>query len=194
MSQSKSRYSAVAIILHWVMALLIIFMISMGLWMHDAIKVQATQMLAFETYQLHKSIGLTLLILTVLRLIWRITHRAPPLPEHMGRWERVAATLSHGGFYLLMLALPLSGWAMVSVSPYGLPTIIFGLFEWPHIAPLEAMANKEAAEALFKDVHELLAFGTIGLLALHIGAALKHHWIDRDDVLARMLPFLRKHP
>ncbi len=186
-----SRYSAVAILLHWLMALMIVSLVAAGVWMHEAIHVPATKAQAFEVYQLHKSTGLTVLALTLLRIVWRLTHRPPALPVQMKGWERVAARASHVGFYVLMLAIPLSGWAMVSASPFGLPTIFFGLFEWPHIAPLAALEHKDEAEHLFKEIHEILAFGAVALLALHIAAALKHHIWDKDDVLTRMLPFLK---
>lgn len=187
-----SRYSSGAILLHWLMALMIVGQIAAGVWMNEAIHEPDTKALAFKVYQLHKSIGLTVLLLTLLRLLWRFTHRPPALPAHMKNWERMLARFSHVGFYLLMLAVPLSGWAMVSASPFGLPTIYFGLFEWPHIGPLAALADKPAAEHLFKEMHEVLAFGTVALLVLHIGGALKHHFIDKDDVLARMLPWVKQ--
>jgi cytochrome b561 len=186
-----SRYSTVAILLHWLMALMIISLFVAGIWMNEAVHVPATQARAFEVYQLHKSTGLTVLVLTLLRIIWRLTHQPPALPVHMKNWERLLARVSHIGFYGLMLAIPLSGWALVSVSRFGLPTLYFGLFEWPHIAPLAALENKAPMEDLLKEAHEILAFGAIALLALHIVAALKHHIIDKDDVLVRILPFLK---
>jgi cytochrome b561 len=187
-----SRYSFGAMLLHWLMALMIVGLFVAGLWMHEAIHEPETKAQAFKVYQLHKSAGLMVLLLTLLRLAWRFLHKPPALPVHMKSWERLLARLSHVGFYVLMLAVPLSGWAMVSASPFGLPTIIFGLFEWPHIGPLAAIENKAPVEHLFKEAHELLAFSMIGLLLLHIAAALKHHFIDKDDVLARMLPLVRQ--
>ncbi len=174
------------------MALLIVGQIAAGVWMSGAIHEPNTKALAFNVYQLHKSIGLTVLLLTLLRLLWRFTHTPPALPAHMKNWERMLARISHLGFYLLMIAIPLSGWAMVSASPFGLPTIYFGWFEWPHIAPLAALANKPPAEQLLKELHEVLAIGIVGLLVLHVGGALKHHFIDKDNVLARMLPWVRQ--
>jgi cytochrome b561 len=187
-----SRYSLVAMILHWLIALMIISLFAAGLWMHEAIEEPASRALAFKVYQLHKSFGITVLLLTLLRLAWRFTHKPPPLPIRMKSWERLLARVSHMGFYVLMLAIPFSGWAMVSASPLGLPTIIFGLFEWPHIGPLAAIENKAPVEHLLKEAHELLAFAMIGLLLLHIIAALKHHFFDKDDVLARMLPLVKQ--
>jgi cytochrome b561 len=186
-----SRYSGVAIALHWLMALAIIGLIMVGFWMGDAAKDPETRAAAFAAFQLHKSMGLTILLLTLLRLAWRLSHRPPPLPSTMKSWERGAARFTHIGFYVLMIAVPLSGWAMVSASPLGLPTYWFGLFEWPHIGPLAALENKEALKHDFYEAHELLAKLVIGLLLLHVAAALKHHFIDRDDVLSRMLPLLK---
>ena len=104
----------------------------------------------------------------------------------MTRIERIASRATHGLFYVLTLGMPLVGWAMVSASPLGLPTMVFGLIELPHIGWLSGLGG--GVEAAFKSAHRAMGYALIGLLALHIAAALKHHLIDRDDVLARMLP------
>lgn len=186
----SSRYTRMAIVLHWVIALAIILQLTSGLWMEDALKEQETQALAYQVYQWHKSLGLTVLVLSLLRLVWRLTHPAPPLPAHMPRWERLAAHGSHFAFYVFMITVPLLGWAMVSASPLGLPTIVFGLFEWPHIPWLTEIDNQAVMEEWFKTFHEYAALAMLGLLFVHIGAALKHHFVDRDAVLTRMVPFL----
>ncbi len=193
MSDVTERYTAVAIALHWLIAIAIILQLASGLWMTDAIDEPATQNLAFQVYQWHKSLGLTVLILSLLRLLWRLTHHAPGLPGGMAAWERLAAKLTHVLFYVLMIGLPLTGWVVVSASKFGLPTLYWGLFEWPHL-PFADMAPdaKAGLEGTFGEVHEMLAYVTIALLVLHIGAALKHHIINHDDVLGRMLPFLRR--
>ncbi|MEQ8655241.1 MAG: cytochrome b [Kiloniellales bacterium] len=193
MSTVSERYSSVAIALHWLIALAIILQLASGLWMVDALTVKETQMRAFQVYQWHKSLGLTVLILSLLRLFWRLTHRAPPLPEGMTAWERLAAKATHVLFYVLIIALPLTGWVVVSASKLGLPTLYWNLFEWPHL-PLGDMAAdaKAVLEERVGTLHEFLAYATIGLLVLHIGAALKHHLVERDDVLSRMIPFLRR--
>jgi cytochrome b561 len=108
----------------------------------------------------------------------------------MTRVERKAAKTTHGLFYLLTVGIPLVGWAMVSASPLGVPTMVFGLFEWPHIAWLVGLGG--GVEGAFKTAHRVMAYAFIGLLTLHVAAALKHHLIDRDDVLARMLPMVRR--
>lgn len=185
------RYSAVAIALHWSVAALILTLLAMGLWMTRLPPGSASQ---FALYQLHKSIGVTVLLLTALRLAWRLFHRPPPLPPELGSWERAAARAAHAGLYALTVALPLTGWAMVSASPWNLPTILYGVVPWPHLPVLPDLANKAAAEAALKSAHAAGAWAMLALVALHIGAALKHHFALRDDVLARMLPLPWRRP
>lgn len=182
------RYTSIAITLHWLIAVAILTQLTAGLWMTTAIKEPHTRAFAFQVYQWHKALGLTVLVLSIARLLWRLTHAAPPLPDGMTAFERFGAHATHWGFYLLMLGMPLLGWAMVSASPLGLPTIVFGLFEWPHIPWLAALDDKKPLEDAFKFAHRTGAYVMLGLVALHVGAALKHHFIDRDEVLARMLP------
>ncbi len=186
-----NRYTHVAIALHWVIALAIVLQLASGLWMSDAIHEAANKALAFKTYQWHKSLGLCVLMLSLFRLMWRLTHPAPALPAGMKRWQRMAAHAAHILFYVIMIGMPLLGWVMVSTSKFGLPTFIFGLFEWPHL-PLGNLANKETISQLSTKAHELVAFGLIGLIALHIGAALGHQFFLRDGLLARMVPWLKK--
>lgn len=181
----SENYTKVAIAFHWMIGLAIIAMLGMGLILEDI-----PSDYQYIAYQLHKSIGLTILLLSFLRLFWRLTHRAPALPAGMKTWEILASKITHVAFYVLMIGIPLSGWALVSSAPapYDFPIQWFGLFEWPSL-PLER--SKEVSHD-FSELHEMLAFLTIGLLALHIGAALKHHFMNRDNVLVRMLPCLKK--
>lgn len=190
MTRPPHRYHAVAIALHWLIALMIIGLMAAGLWMTGAIRERETQKLAFEVYQLHKSVGLTVLALSLLRLIWRISHRAPDLPPAMSPTERIAAHGTHWLFYGLMLALPITGWLMVSASPLGLPTLYFSGPQIPHLASLAdlPMADKTLWEARLKDSHRLLAYGGMTLLVLHIAAALRHQFILKDGLMTRMLP------
>ena len=176
-----TRYSAVAILLHWLIALAIIALLVMGIVMTGLPDTDLA--LKFGLYQWHKSVGITVLLLSLLRLLWRLTHRPPPLPGNLRPWERLAARVTHVGFYVLIIVIPLLGWAMVSASPYNIPTVLYGEISWPHLP-----VPKSAFEG-FKAGHVWLAFGAVGLLALHVAAALKHHYILKDDVLARMLPF-----
>ncbi|MBB4952938.1 cytochrome b561 [Agrobacterium vitis] len=195
-SRSATRYTAVAILLHWATALLVISMIPMGLWMVRAIKDPATQQLAYQLFQLHKSIGFVILALTVVRIVWRLTHPVPALPAGMKSWESFLAKATHVAFYGLMLALPLSGWIYISAGwaistdrPLQVATSWFGLFGVPDLPGVEG--NRTVAFAAM-GAHSYLAWGGIVLIALHVAAALKHHVIDRDAVLAQMIPALRK--
>ncbi len=192
LKNSPQRYGVVAMALHWLIAVMIIGMLIGGLIMGDLDPAGPglLGMSKFEIYQLHKSFGITVLLLSLLRLAWRLANPVPPMPANMKTWERIAARVTHWGFYFLMIAIPLSGWAMVSASPWGIPTVIFGLFEWPHIAPLTAVEDKEAVEHLFYEIHEYLAFGAIALLGLHIAAAGKHALVLKDGVVGRMVPGL----
>lgn len=199
MTKRPSRYSAVAITLHWLIAVAILSMIPMGWWMGDAINDPAQQALAYRVFQIHKSVGFLILGLTVLRIVWRLSHPVPALPAQMKVWEQFAARATHVAFYGLMLALPLTGWIYVSAgwavetdTPLAVATSWFGLFTIPHIGFVE-----QAAEALRRNIafvsmgaHSKLAWGVIILVALHIGAALKHQFINKDGVLAHMVPVL----
>jgi cytochrome b561 len=191
MSVPRSSYSIAAITLHWLIALLIIGNFAGGLLVEGLLEPDATaaqKELGFTVVQLHKSFGLTVLLLSLLRLALRLSAGAPPLPAHMTPLERWLAKVTHVGFYAVMILLPLSGWLMVSASPLGVPTFYFGLFEWPHL-PVSVSAETSGAAS---EAHEVMAFIGFGLFVLHVGGALKHHFLDRDDVLSRMLPFLRK--
>lgn len=143
----------------------------------------------FELYQWHKSFGITILLLSFARLSWRLTHPVPNLPETMKSWEKAAARFTHIAFYFLIFAQPLVGWIMVSASTLGIDTVLFKFIPWPHVP---GISPSEGLEDFMKQVHHFLAFSLIGLLVLHIGAALKHHFVERDDVLARMIPMVKR--
>jgi cytochrome b561 len=176
--------------LHWVLAAAILFMLWLGLTMTS---LEETDPRTFPLFQLHKSIGLTILTLSVVRLVWRLANPLPPLPAAMPRWERVSARAVHVLFYVLMIAIPLLGWATVSSAPLAVPTVWFGLFEWPHIPFLADLprAEKRLIEGPLAGTHGALAFSMLVLAGLHAAAALKHHFKDRDDVLKRMLPWTK---
>lgn len=181
----KSRYDAVAIILHWLIAIAIVGQLAMG-WL--MINIKSATFLKFELYQTHKSLGMTILAVSLLRLAWRLFHAPPPLPGSMPAWEQNLAHVGHGALYVLLLALPLSGWAMVSASPRNIPTVLYGVIPLPHISFLSGLPNKDAAEAILKDLHRASVWVLIILLAGHVGAALRHQFLLRDGVLMRMVP------
>lgn len=185
MQAGSLRYDGVAIVLHWLMALAIVGMIALGLIMTDLPRGSALQ---FSMFQLHKSVGVTILGLTVLRLAWRLAHRPPPLPEAMPAWEKLAAHAGHLGLYVLMFGLPLSGWAVVSASPLNIPTVLYGVVPWPHLPILSTLADKKPVAEALEDLHSAAAWILIALLVVHAGAALRHHFLLKDDVLRRMLP------
>jgi cytochrome b561 len=180
MSTETERYTSVAKTLHWLIAAIIIVQIPAGFIMHNL----AFSETKYTMYQLHKSFGLVVLALSLVRLGWRLTHRAPALPSHMKVWERVAARFTHVAFYVLIIAIPLTGWLMVSASPLGIETKIFYVVPVPHWP----VPVGEAAESFWIETHEILAKITIGLLVLHVAGALKHHLVDKDSVLLRMAP------
>lgn len=180
---SEMRYGIVAVMLHWLIAAAIIFMLGLGIYMTG---LPTGSMAQFEYFQLHKSVGISILLLSLIRIGWRLINPIPPLAAGLKPWERVAARVTHYGFYVLMIAMPLTGWIVVSVSPLAIPTMLFGAIPWPDMPFTATVENpKEAAES-FSQVHEILAFAMIALLLLHIAAALKHHFILKDDVMRRM--------
>ena len=185
-SAQVSRYGMVAITLHWVIAIGILMLIGMGLIMDH---VSLDPMCVFQLYQLHKSIGITVLMLVCLRVGWRLTHAAPPLPDSMPVRERQMAHLAHLALYGLQVILPLSGWAMVSVSVLGIPTVLFGTVPWPDLPVLATLQNKGPVEAVLKGFHHWAAWTLAVLIILHVAAVLRHVFILRDSVSGRMLPW-----
>lgn len=171
---------------HWVIAALLICNIALGLYFADL----PPDAWKGELAQWHKSIGLTVLVLSVMRLAWRLTHSAPPLPDDMPRVLHLAARGTHYLFYFLIVAIPLTGWIMVSASASGRPTVFFHLFAWPHISFLADLPRpqKVGLHEPLKSAHVVLAWTAIVLIPLHVAAALYHQFIRRDDLLLRMLP------
>ena len=187
--REDAGYSAGAITLHWLIAALILTNIGLAWYF-----LSLPHALRSPPTQLHKSIGLTILMLSVIRVGWRLTHKPPPLPATMPTWERLAAQTLHTLFYVFILAMPLSGWALVSASPLIKvhPTVLYGLAPFPAFPypGLDSDALHTARE-LAGDTHETLAFLAYAMITLHVSAALKHQFVDRDEVLGRMLPWLR---
>ncbi|MCL2657884.1 MAG: cytochrome b [Betaproteobacteria bacterium] len=176
-----TAYTRTAIVLHWLIAVLILVAFPVGLYM-VGLKL-SPQKLAI--YSWHKWAGMTVLALMVLRLIWRMTHRPPALPDSMRPLEKRLAQLVHWMLYLLMVAVPLAGWLFSSAK--GFPVVWFG------VLPLPDLVGKDAALAeILHAAHEVLAWTLIVLVAGHAAAAIKHHVVARDDVLTRMLPFLKR--
>jgi cytochrome b561 len=180
MHSEPQRYQGAAILLHWAMALAFLLMLASGLAM---VNLKLEPAFQFQLYQWHKSLGVVLLLLVALRILLRLRAKIPALPETLPAWEKRAAKLGHLALYVWMLALPLAGWVMVSASPYGLPTIVFNQFEWPHLPNL---AGNEAVEQVAKWTHRLLAYSFIALIAVHVGAVIKHAWRDGINLLPRM--------
>ncbi|KQN90935.1 cytochrome B [Sphingomonas sp. Leaf231] len=169
------RYSAVAIAFHWTIALLVIVNLIVGIG-HDTLP-------ALRAWRPgHKAIGITVLALTVLRVAWRLAHRPPPLPAFTPRWERGVAHATHWALYLLLLLMPLSGWAMVSGPEGRRPLTWFGAFDLPYL-PVSGTTAGAGHEA-----HALLGWVMLALVVLHVAAALRHHLILRDSLLLRILP------
>lgn len=181
MSRSQTRYSTVAMLLHWVIAAALLFQIVLGSAMEGP--RDATR---FSIYQLHKSVGITILLLTLVRIGWRIANPLPPLSTALKPWERKLAHATHGGFYALLLALPLSGWLIISTSKIAVPTRLFGLIGWPHIPVPDAL--RRTVHQGSEVSHQVLVWGIFVLVALHVAGALKHHFVDGDAELDRMIP------
>jgi cytochrome b561 len=189
MAAHRTRYSAVAILLHWLIAALILTNIWFG-WRMGQLKGLAQ----FELFQLHKSIGISVLVLSLVRLGWRLVSPPPSYPASMTRIERLVASAMHWLLYGFMIVLPFTGWVIVSASLYNLPTLLFKTVPWPHIGFIHdlPMATRKLVEDRVGDVHEWLAWTLLALAVFHVAAAIKHHLWDRDDVLGRMLPLMRR--
>lgn len=181
------RYNGVAMGLHWLIAALILTNIALAWWfesLHGLAKVPPTQ--------IHKSIGITVLMLTLLRLVWRLLFRPPPMPPSMPAWERLAAHAIHALLYVIMLGMPLTGWAMSSASRLirVFPITWFGLFRWPTINALASLPpdRMKSAHDLFFTLHSGGAWLAYGLVTLHVLAALRHQFVKNNEMLWRMLP------
>lgn len=177
---NNSRYTSTAILLHWLMALLICAAFPLGLYMAD-LKLSPAKL---QLISYHKWVGIVLLLLAVLRLLWRVTHRPPALPDTLAAWQQRASHAVHHLLYLLLLAVPLSGWLMSSAK--GFQTVLFGVLPMPDLVS----KNKELGH-LLGSVHESLNYLLLALVVVHIAATLKHRFVDRDAVLERMLPCRR---
>jgi len=172
---TEQRYGIITICIHWIMALLLIGMLALGLYMTDL----PTSALKIKLFGLHKEFGILILMLVLVRLFWRLSNKSPSL-NSLPTWERLAARAVHWAFYGFMFALPISGWLITSAA--NLPISFFGLFTLPNL-----IAPSEQLKSLFGEIHEWLAYGLIATICLHIVAALKHHFINKDNILKGMI-------
>jgi cytochrome b561 len=173
MTDDVIHYNKVARTLHWTIGALVIVNILLGIT-HDALKD------VFPAMPLHESIGVTVLVLSLLRLYWRITHPAPPLPESVPPWQRTAARSLHWLFYALMIGMPLAGWIFTSAGKW--PITIFWLFDLPKFP----VTKDDPIVGILHQAHVVIGWTWGGLLLIHIGAALYHQFMLRDHVLNRM--------
>lgn len=170
------RYSGGAIAFHWVIAALVLSNLWLGLF-------RGSLPIEWKVMPVHKSVGITILVLTLGRIAWRLTHKPPHLPDAMPHWEKRAAKTVHFVFYALLLILPLTGWLMSSNPERPRPFAWFFLFDVP-VLPATPQIASNAHQA-----HVLLGWAMAALVAIHVAAALRHHFVLRDRVLARMLPW-----
>jgi cytochrome b561 len=173
----KTRYDAVAQTFHWLIAALIVVQFALA-WTADDLPLGLHKLALLAR---HKSFGMTVLTLAVLRLLWRWSHRPPALPKAMTPIEVKLAHATHLAFYVLLFAMPLSGWLMSSAKNYSVSW--FGVFTWPNL-----IGKNEAAFSALRETHEFLSWALLAMAILHVLAALKHHFWNKDDVLLRMLP------
>lgn len=182
---STIRFGIVAISLHWLIAALFLAMLAIGVTMT---RLPLTDPWTFPLFQFHKSLGATVFLLACLRIGWRAGNNPPPLPASLKPYERALARFTHWGLYAALFLMPLTGWVIVSASPLGIPTVLYGLVPLPHIGFVADHPQKAAIETAASWTHWTIAIFAATLIALHIGAALWHHFVKRDDVLTRMLP------
>lgn len=185
---SALRYGSVAMTLHWLIAVFILINIALGIWFNEVMgRYDAGR---FGVIQLHKSIGLTVLVLSVVRLAWRLVNPVPPLPVSMSRTTKVLAHATHYALYALMIAVPVLGWMLVSASRTGIPTMYFGEIPWPNLAFIADLPRdqKIALGHSYSTGHIVAAFLLLALVLGHAAAAFYHHFKRRDRVLIRMLP------
>ncbi len=175
-----ARYGGVAQILHWVIAAAIVAQFALA-WSAEDLPLGPHKI---GLYARHKSIGMTIFALAVFRLLWRALHPAPPLPVDMSKAQRGLAHFSHFALYFFLFAMPLTGWMMSSAKNYSVSW--FGFFTWPNL-----IGPSDAAFDVLKNAHDFMSWGLLSVAVLHLLAAFKHHFFDKDDVLRRMLPFTK---
>ncbi len=186
MQAQSPEYNGTAKILHWLIALVLVVMLVLG-WLMTAGDILDGHGKSVAM-QAHISIGMIVLTLGLLRLVWRLLNPPPQLPAFMPRWEKVAAQAVHWILYSLILIMPLVGWMIISTMSHN--ALFFGLFPIPNLPVLHDLPNKKDIREVLENIHWLLAWVIVAFVGLHAGAAMKHHFIERDDILLRMTPRL----
>lgn len=177
--QPARRYSGIAMLLHWLVAALIVWGFTLGWVMTDIAGITPTKL---RYYSWHKWIGVTVLALVLVRIVWRATHAAPPLPSSTPAWERFAAHAGHLALYALMLAIPVTGYLYSSAA--GFQVVYLGLWPLPVL-----IGPDDALKVVLKSVHVWLNYALLAMVVVHLAALVKHQLLDRQRLLARMLPF-----
>lgn len=189
LERADARYSRGAIGLHWLTAACFAFQIGLG-WQMTGPRGPGT----FGAFQLHKSVGITILLLTLARLGWRFLFRAPPYPASLRSAEKVLAQIIHAGFYLLLVGIPLSGWLIVSSSKIPVQTLLYGTIPWPHVPGASTLdpARKALVNQVAAGTHVTLVWLALAAILLHVAGALKHQLFEHGDYLGRMAPLPRR--
>jgi cytochrome b561 len=178
---TNGGYSRVAIGLHWIIALMIFASFGVGLYMTDIPGFTPTKL---KLYSWHKWAGVSIFVIAALRVLWRLTHDAPPVTSSTPEWQRKSAHMAHVLLYILIIVIPITGYLLTSAA--GIPVVYLGLWQLPSL-----LGENEALKALFTTVHAWLNYLMAAIVAIHAAAAIKHQYIDRDGTLARMIPFLK---
>ncbi len=178
MKQNSRRYTLTAIGLHWWIAMLILIAFPLGLYMHDL----PLSPYKLKLYSWHKWLGVSVFMFVMFRIFWRTSHTPPALPDSLPQWQKLTSQITHILLYLLIVAVPLSGWLMSSAK--GFQTIWFGVLPIPDL-----IGKDKSLGNLLMAVHKSLNYSLLALVAIHTLAAIKHHFIDKDNILRRMLPF-----
>jgi len=178
---NEARWGAIAQLLHWLIALAVAGQMVLG-WVMVSLRLSSTK---FELYAIHKSLGITLLLLVLIRLAWRLWNVTPPAPPGSPRWEARAAGATHALLYVLLFALPVSGYLINSASNF--PLVIWGVLPLPNLTD-----ENEPLQIVAEYLHLTLFWILATLVLLHAAAALRHHWVLKDTVLRRMLPAFRR--
>jgi cytochrome b561 len=174
---TENRYGVMAILLHWGMAMLVIGMLALGLYMTNLpLGLKKIKLIGW-----HKEFGILILMLVCFRFGWRVSGIVPRLPSEIPQWQKIAARLSHFALYFFMFAMPLTGWMMSSAANFSVS--FFGWFTLPQV-----ISPNPDLKTLLGEIHKWFAYGLIATICIHIGAALKHHFINKDNVLIGMLP------